>query len=130
MLLLSLAVELLLRHTSLLRVAWLLGVELSATPSSMASSGLPRLAVDDRRRLRCLRRVMRHWRLSKGPCLRESLVAARVLRRHRPQLVLGGRFDGPSFVAHAWLEIGSVAIGYDHTFERLTDQAAAPPGVW
>jgi Transglutaminase-like superfamily len=101
-------VELLIRFVPLPRLCRLMGVELNLA-SSIATPPEPisprELPPRARRQLRCTRRVTDAWPLSRGPCLRRSLVAGHLLRNRRPTIRLGTVDVGESFVAHAWLEI-------------------------
>lgn len=58
------------------------------------------------RRVHAAQVLAARWPLGIGPCLRLSLVAGFVLRRHRPCLVLGvASASDEAFAAHAWLEL-------------------------
>jgi hypothetical protein len=101
------AVELMVRFVPLPRLCRLMGVELNlassiATLEPISPRELPPRA---RRQLRCTRRVTDAWPLSRGPCLRRSLVAGHLLRDRGPTIRLGTIDVGGSFVGHAWLEI-------------------------
>jgi hypothetical protein len=116
-------VELLIRWVPLPKLSRLLGVELdltqaSATQEQMAIDELPS---DARRQLRCTSRVVDAWPLSKGPCLRRSLVAGHLLRRHDAALRIGVAGTGDDIHAHAWLEIDDrplEAVGAFKPFEN------------
>ena len=108
-------VEALLRTRRLPDVARLLGVGLAWSTAGTGAPFVP--GVVEQRHMRCARRVMRHWRLANGPCLREALVVGHLLRRHRPVLVVGVARE-PT-VAHAWLEIGDCRLGMADGFEAL-----------
>jgi hypothetical protein len=100
-------VELLIRWVSLPRLSRMLGVRVNLAPvrPEVAPFPIEELPARDRRRLRCTRRVADAWPLSKGPCLRRSLVAGHLLRQHRPAVRLGLAGRGDDVLAHAWLEI-------------------------
>jgi len=63
----------------------------------------------ERRRLALVVRIASHWPGGPGPCLRQALVTGRVLRRHRPRLLLGllppGQDGSQPVLAHAWVEL-------------------------
>ena len=69
--------KLLIRFVSLPRLSRLMGVELNLARSAAHAEPItPReLSPRARRQLRCTRRVTDVWPLSRGPCLRRSLVA-------------------------------------------------------
>jgi hypothetical protein len=100
-------VEMLIRWVPLPRLARLLGIRVNLGPARTDAQQLPleQLPPRARRELRCTRRVADVWPLSKGPCLRRSLVAGHLLRRHHPAVRLGVAGTGTALVAHAWLEI-------------------------
>jgi hypothetical protein len=100
-------VELLIRWVPLPRLAAPLGVRVNLGPARPGAERLPGelLSARARRELRCTRRVADVWPLSKGPCLRRSLVAGHLLRRHDPAVRLGVAGTGDEVFAHAWLEI-------------------------
>jgi hypothetical protein len=100
-------VELLIRWVPLMTLSRLLGVRVNLAPvppgaEPMSAAELPPAA---RRQLRCTRRVADAWPLSRGPCLRRSLVAGHLLRDHDPAVRLGVARSGHDLLAHAWLEI-------------------------
>lgn len=102
-----LVVESLIRWVPLPRLGRLLRVRLNLDPAPpdpevMSPTELPRRAQGQ---LRAASRVTEAWPLSKGPCLRRSLVAGHLLRRHDPSIRLGVGGDGDRLRAHAWLEI-------------------------
>lgn len=78
-------------------------------------------------RLRVLQRVMPRWPFCEGPCLRQALVAGRILRRHHPRLRLGVAVEGSGVVAHAWLEVADTTIGYDGAFLPLSADDVGSP---
>jgi hypothetical protein len=76
----------------------------SADPQSV-------LGPADAARLRATRIVMRRWPFgARGPCLREALVAGRLLRHRRPRIALGAGRDARGALAHAWLVVDGVAL--------------------
>ncbi|MHB8682278.1 MAG: lasso peptide biosynthesis B2 protein [Acidimicrobiales bacterium] len=113
-------VEIGLRVVSLPSLARVVGVALEAEPSTSKAVSPPRLRAGERRRLLALQRVTPRWPFGPGPCLRQSLVAGRILRRHRPTLLLGAMPDGDTLTAHAWLEVvGFGVVGDDSGFLPL-----------
>jgi hypothetical protein len=100
-------VEVLIRWVPLPRLARVLGIRVNLGPTRPDAEQLPvtLLSPRARRELQCTRRVADVWPLSKGPCLRRSLVAGHLLRRHHPAVRLGVAGTGADLVAHAWLEI-------------------------
>ncbi len=100
-------VEMLIRWVSLPRLSRMLGIRVNLAPvrSELEQFRIDELSPRDRRQLRCTRRVADVWPLSKGPCLRRSLVAGHLLRRHHPAIRLGVAGRGDDVLAHAWLEI-------------------------
>ena len=115
----ALLVEAMIRVWPLPRVARILGFSLAHADSDVASPRSLTLSAAERRQLRCVRRVMRHWPLCEGTCLRESLLFGRVLRKRKPRLVLGVAPANGSFIAHAWLDIGGVKVGEQDVFQPL-----------
>jgi hypothetical protein len=108
-------VEMLIRWVSLPRLSWLLGIRVNFAPvrSDVEQFRIDQLTSRDQRQLRCTRRVADAWPLSKGPCLRRSLVAGHLLRHHHPAIRLGVAGRGDEVLAHAWLEID------DRPLERI-----------
>jgi hypothetical protein len=108
-------VEGLIRWTPLPRLSRLLGVRvnLEPAPDDVELFPVEQLPAVARRQLRGARRVTDVWPLSKGPCLRRSLVAGHLLRRYRPAVRIGVTGSGDELVAHAWIEID------DRPFERV-----------
>lgn len=120
--------EVALRTLPLPRIARALGVALALDAEEAPRPDPPKLLLTpaERRRLRAVDRVMRHWRLSPGICLRQALLAGYHLRRHGPRLHLGvRRFEG-AFGAHAWLDVAGAVLGGQEGFEPLVglDDAA------
>lgn len=121
-------VEVLIRWVPLQRLSALLGVGLNLEPPvvgvrQMAVSELPPVA---QRQLHCTRRVADVWPLSQGPCLRRSLVAGHVLRRHGTAVRLGVAGTGDGVHAHAWLEIDGRPL---ETVSAFTAFYIAPAGT-
>ncbi|MGH8883790.1 MAG: lasso peptide biosynthesis B2 protein [Egibacteraceae bacterium] len=117
----ALFVEAAIRIWPLPRVTRSLGVALGESDGGESGSSWDPawLGARQRRQLRCAHRVMRHWPLSNGPCLRESLVVGHLLRRHRPFLRLGVARQGDAYTAHAWLEVAGTSIGEQGAFLPL-----------
>lgn len=65
----------------------------------------------ERRRLRAINRVARHWPFGRGPCLREALVTARALPRRDVAVRFGIARDVSGLDAHAWVEIDGCELG-------------------
>ena len=80
-------------------------VNLEPAPDDVELFPVEQLPALARRQLRGARRVTDVWPLSKGPCLRRSLVAGHLLRRYRPAVRIGVTGSGDDLVAHAWIEI-------------------------
>jgi hypothetical protein len=100
-------VELTIRWVPLPRLSRLLGVRVNLAPAPAEAEPLSftELSPTARRQVRCTRRVADAWPFSRGPCLRRSLVAGHLLRRHDPTLRLGVGGAGDALFAHAWIEI-------------------------
>jgi hypothetical protein len=100
-------VESLIRYVALPRLCELLGFRLALTPASGDAVPLPATELPARaqRQLRYTNLVTESWPLSRGPCLRRSLVAGRLLRRLDPALRVGVVGTGESLIGHAWLEV-------------------------
>lgn len=101
-------VEVLVRRTSLPRVASLLRVRLDLHPSTSTIEplDLSELSAVARRQVTCTNRVADAWPFSDGPCLRRTLVAGRLLRSEDPAIRIGLRDASAGLTAHAWLELG------------------------
>jgi len=100
-------VEVMVRRVPLPRVASVLRVRLDLHPAPPSEgpvdvAALPPVA---QRQIACTNRVADVWPFSDGPCLRRTLVAGRLLRRHDPAIRIGLRGADTDMVAHAWLEI-------------------------
>jgi hypothetical protein len=117
------AIEVLLRTRPLPDVARRLGVAFVAVDVDVDAAGSiaapVMLTEGERRRLRWARRIGRRWPFCEGTCLRESLLAGYVLRRHHPRLVIGVSRKGDSFAAHAWLDVQGRMVGDPGRFQRL-----------
>jgi hypothetical protein len=121
-------VEALVRWVTLPRLARMLDVRIDLSPSSPTTPlQLCELPPRSARQVRCTQRVADVWPLSKGPCLRRSLVIGHLLRRHHPAIRLGVAGAGDELVAHAWVEIDGHPLedvtGF-HAFQRSTLEAA------
>jgi hypothetical protein len=115
----SAVIEVMLRTRPLPCVADLVGVAF-AEDTAVAVPMAPLVLTErERRELRCVRRIVRHWRFCEGTCLRESLLAGHVLRRRRPRLVIGVNRHEGAFTAHAWLDVQGRIIGDPDVFQRL-----------
>ena len=98
-----------LRREPLPRLAARLGVHVATGPGrAPALGGLdlsPREALD----VDAARRLVRWWP-APARCLRRSLLVGHALRARRPELRIGvARHDGRVH-AHAWIEVGGVAL--------------------
>lgn len=69
------------------------------------------LDLRERRRLRAISRVARHWPFGRGPCLREALVTARALPLREVAVRFGIAHDASGLDAHAWVEIDGCELG-------------------
>jgi hypothetical protein len=106
-----LVVDAALRVVGLRRTARLLRVPVLLDPAAVAVDDGPvfELGARERRRVRCVARVVRAvFGLDRG-CLRFALATAVLLRAHAPGVRLGvrrGEAGGDTeVVAHAWVEI-------------------------
>jgi hypothetical protein len=118
-------VELGVRTMPLPKLAHLLGVPLSVETSAGgdADGRAPAPLVSGsfrRRQLRVLAKVVPHWPFCDGACLREALVAGRILRRQGPALRLGAATADGDLVAHAWVELDGGVVGRTGGFMPLT----------
>lgn len=112
-------VELAVRLVSLRRLSALLGAPLATDEAPVLHDRHPHLRRREARRLRMLDVLGPRWPFCDGPCLRQALVAGRVLRRHGPMLRIGAALDGPQLVGHAWLEVGDMRFGQSDRFATL-----------
>ena len=123
--LLALRLEVVLRRRSLPRLAAWAGVALDtgARPGALPL-GLPSAGAD-RRAVAAVQRVYGRWPVE-GTCLRQSLVAGRMLRHLEPRLHVGVGRDAGTVRAHAWLEVqGHTWDPLAVTYARV--ERAAPP---
>ena len=65
----------------------------------------------ERRRLRAINRVARHWPFGRGPCLREALVTARALPNREVAVRFGIAREPVGLDAHAWVEVDGYELG-------------------
>jgi hypothetical protein len=103
-------VELLIRKVRLTKLTRLLGVRLDLTPSSPATPKPIELSETSLRQLRATARVVDVWPFCEGPCLRQSLVAAHMLRDRGAAVRLGLTGAGDQVGAHAWVEIDGMPL--------------------
>jgi hypothetical protein len=106
------AVEVGLRTTSLSRLTRLLGVAIDTDAGAPGQEGQrgPVLTAHEGRQLRILAAIVERWPFGRGPCLRQSLVAGRILRRHQPHLRIGAAPTEDGVLGHAWLELAGKAV--------------------
>lgn len=99
--------EVMVRRRPLPKVTASLGVRLDLRPSGRPDDpfDIATLPGAAQRQIECTNRVADAWPFSDGPCLRRTLVAGRLLRRHDPSIRVGLRGGTSGMVAHAWLEI-------------------------
>jgi hypothetical protein len=112
-------VEVGVRVLPLSRLGNLIGVPVSTAEDPPSSTVSPKVQLRpaELRRLRTLAKIAPHWPFCDGPCLRESLVAGRVLRHRKPRLRLGVAASHDEFMAHAWLEVeGLGRLGWVDSF--------------
>jgi hypothetical protein len=104
--------ELGVRLLPLPAIARRFGVPLSTEPSApLTGNPWARLSASERHRLLVLQRAAERWPFGNGPCLRESLVQGRLLRRHRPVLRIGVGTDDTGIIGHAWIEVDGHGLG-------------------
>jgi len=121
-------VELGLRTMTLPRLAWVLGAPLDTegTAPTMRSGPPPGLSARQRRKVRAVQRVMRHWPFG-DTCLRQALVCGQRLRRLHPTLHLGvAKIDG-QIRAHAWLVIDGAVLDLLASAASYSQLQAIPP---
>ena len=111
-----------IRTLTLPRLAGRLGIEVGRA-EDVSRTHAVEFTAREREQVVMVDRLMRRWRLARGPCLRRSLVIGYLLRHHRPTLRIGTQFRG-TFEAHAWLEIGGERLGYLPGFEEFVFGAA------
>jgi hypothetical protein len=100
-------VEVLIRWMPLQRLSRLLGVRVDLGPGrpGMAPVDPRSLSPRQRRRVRMTLRLSARWPFSEGPCLRRSLVLARLLRPDDVAVRLGFPRESGIAIAHAWVEL-------------------------
>jgi len=113
------AVEVAVRVLPLPRLASLIGSPLGIADPPRELAAPPELRGSERRRLLLLDALGRRWPFGSGPCLRQALVAGRILRRHRPVLRIGAALSHSDVVGHAWLEVGALELGHSEDFTAL-----------
>lgn len=117
-------VELMIRWVRLPRLSRLLGVRLDLTPAAPAMTATSiELSERSARRLRSADRVVAVWPFCEGPCLRQSLVTAHLLRDEDPAVRLGIAGAGAAVRAHAWVEIDG------HPLEDVSEFAVLHTGT-
>jgi hypothetical protein len=122
-----LVVEITLRWVSLPTLSKRLGVPLDSTTER--SNGIQpdfTLTRWQAGQLRTLAPVAARWPFADGPCLRQSIVAGHVLRRHRPVLRLGVASPSEGLQAHAWVEVGGVSMGESSKYTLLINTPMPP----
>jgi hypothetical protein len=118
-------VEVAIRVMPLDRASRMLGVPLNSTDEELPPGSLQlTLTRTQRGHLRTLEPVAAHWPFSDGPCLRQSLVAGRVLRAHQPVLRLGINLND-GLQAHAWVEVDGYQLGQSKNFTLLTNASGS-----
>jgi hypothetical protein len=103
-------VETLIRFVRLSRLTRLLGVRLDLTPAGDVPPAPVDLPPEAVRRLQATARVVHVWPFCQGPCLRQSLVAAHLLREQGAALRLGIVGSADTLSAHAWVELDGRAL--------------------
>src|SRR5690625_6139565 len=98
-------IEWAMRRRPLPEVARTFGAPLVTDTGSTATEPFAeRLTGHERRSLRAVRRVLRHWPWE-DTCLRRALATGHVLRHREPSLRVGVAKTDGEVRAHAWLEI-------------------------
>lgn len=100
-----------------------LGVPLVTNGGILATEPFDeRLTADERRSLRAVRRVLRHWPWD-DTCLRRALATGYALRHRGPSLRVGVTKTDGVVKAHAWLEIDGRTLDPDapSTYLSLVD---------
>lgn len=119
-LVLAFLVEVGLRTVSFNRVARWFRVSLTTDSADNPDSpGPPDFDETEQRQIRNVLRVMPHWPLAKGSCLRQSILLAYLLRRRDPVIRLAVSRKGEDIVAHAWVELSGMTIGRLEGYEVL-----------
>lgn len=125
------AVEIAVRMVSLPRLVRWLGFTLATSEGETRPgpvTGTPPPAFDpvERRRVRAVRKVMRHWPFGRGACLRQALLLGHLLRARHPVLHLGvkawSRGGGREMTAHAWVHVSGCTIGGAEGFLPLASR--------
>lgn len=108
----AVVIEVAVRIVALPRLAAAVGAPVDLRPSNSGNADpLTVLGPADAARLRAARIVMRRWPFgARGPCLRQALVAGRLLRHRRPRIALGAGRDARGPLAHAWLLVDGIAL--------------------
>lgn len=106
------AAELAVRVVPLPRLAQWFGAPLCLDGVRPVSRRIPDdCTKDEHRLLVAVERLARRWPIGRGPCLRQSLAAGFVMRRHGARLRLGiVRQGAGDVIAHAWIEIDGQAV--------------------
>lgn len=126
----GLVVELAIRRMGLPRLAEGLGLTpvwsmaTVAPPLRSLSDFEPPLVPRERRQVRAVLRVMRHWPFGSGSCLRQALVLGHLLRARGPHLRIGVRAGDGGVDAHAWVEVSGLAVD-DQGFAPLLRATSA-----
>lgn len=106
-------IEWALHRRPLPELAAALGVPLLTGPGAAATERFTeRLTGEERRALRAVRRVLRHWPWG-NTCLRRALGIGHVLRHRAPALRVGVTKQDGAVKAHAWLEIDGRSLDPD-----------------
>lgn len=110
----ALVVEIGLRTMPLSSLARAAGVRIDLARRSVAEPSHPPVGPLDAARLHAVQVVMRRWPWGeRGPCLRQALVAGRLLRHLQPSLRLGMGYDAQGVTGHAWVIIDGLALDPD-----------------
>jgi hypothetical protein len=127
---LGLACDAGLRLLSLHSVARLLRVRVDFAPAASTAGALdPATAKRVRDTAWAVDRALAQLPSQTGPCLRRSLVLARLLRDLGPSLRIGvGRRQGATY-AHAWLEIAGTPIAEPATGDALRARPLVTPSL-
>ncbi|WP_165492045.1 lasso peptide biosynthesis B2 protein [Egibacter rhizosphaerae] len=120
--------EVVVRVLPLRRAARLLGVPLDLQGASGAVAtdrDPPPLPPRAERRHQAVVRVARLWPFGRGPCLRESFVACRLLHRWNATTRLGIRRVGDELAAHAWVEVDGRPLRLSEEFHAFGTPSTA-----
>jgi hypothetical protein len=121
-----LVVEATVRWVPLPNLSRALGVPLDSTTEPPKEKSPPlNLTRWQMEQLHTLAPLADRWPFADGPCLRQSIVAGHVLRRHHPVLRLGVAPQTDGLLAHAWLEVGGVVLGESDDYTPLIN--VSPP---